>query len=113
MGMGIRELNIDSKGDLYLLAWPTMDLDGIINIYKTNGGIEDKPATFIHKPERIFDVTRGLNIPHGKEKAEGMALINDNEVLITYDGPLEKRLKGKRKVIMDVYAFNESLKKKS
>ncbi len=32
-GMGIRELNIDKKGDMYILSGPTMDLDGTISVY--------------------------------------------------------------------------------
>ena len=110
LGMGIRELNIDDTGDLYILGGPTMDCDGTISIYKIEGGIKDQPASFIHDAEKLFDVTRSVEIPHGKEKAEGMALMNNDEILITYDGPLDKRLKGKNKVIMDVYKFgNQNL----
>ena len=106
-GMGIRELNIDKKGDMYILAGPTMDLDGTISIFKIENGIDDAPSSFIHEPIRLFDVARGSEVPHGKEKAEGMALMDEDEILITYDSPLEKRLKGKRKVVMDVYQFGE------
>lgn len=103
-GMGIRELNIDEAGDLFILAGPTMDLDGTISVYKIKDGLEDVENSVVHKPKRLFDVARGSEIKHGYDKAEGMAFIDKNTVLITYDSPTEDRLKGKRKVIMDVYS---------
>ncbi len=102
-GMGIRELNIDKKGDLYLLAGPTMDLDGTISIYKIEGGLPDQHASVIHDPERLFDVARGSEIKHGADKAEGMAFLPDGKLLITYDSPIEDRLDGETGVWMDCY----------
>lgn len=102
-GMGIRELNIDKKGDLYLLAGPTMDLDGTISIYKIEGGLPDQHGSVIHKPERLFDVARGAEIEHGADKAEGMAFLPDGKVLITYDSPVSERLEGDTAVWMDCY----------
>ena len=104
-GMGIRELNITKNGDLFILAGPTMDLDGTISIYKVKGGLPDQSGSVTFKPDRLFDVARGSEITHGKDKAEGMAFISNNEILITYDSPVEDRLKGKNKVEMDVYEF--------
>lgn len=106
-GMGIRELNIDKKGDLYLLAGPTMDLDGTISIYRIKGGLEDNYASVVLKPERLFDVARGSEIEHGEDKAEGMAFISENEVLITYDSPIKERLDGNNGVWMDCYSINK------
>ncbi len=102
-GMGIRELNIDKRGDLYLLAGPTMDLDGTIAVYKIEGGLTNAYASVVHEPKRLFDAARGRELEHGVDKAEGMAFISEKEVLITYDNPHKNRLKGKRKVIMDIY----------
>ena len=102
-GMGIRELNIDKKGDLYLLAGPTMDLDGTISIYKIEGGLPDEYGSVIHKPERLFDVARGAELEHGADKAEGMAFLPDGKLLITYDTPVPERLEGENAVWMDCY----------
>ncbi|AVR46209.1 DUF3616 domain-containing protein [Christiangramia fulva] len=102
-GMGIRELNIDKKGNLYVLAGPTMDLDGTISIYKVKGGLEDNYASVVLKPERLFDVARGSEIEHGEDKAEGMAFLSDTEILITYDSPIKERLDGDNAVWMDCY----------
>lgn len=103
--MGIRELNIDKNGDLFILAGSTMDLDCTISIYKLSGGLPDTAGSVTFTPERLFDVARGSEIEHGKDKAEGMAFISENEVLITYDSLVDKWLKGKNKVEMDVYTF--------
>jgi hypothetical protein len=102
-GMGIRELNCDSEGNLFLLAGPTMDLDGTISIYRIEGGLPDLPASVTHSPQRLFDVARGSRLKHGEDKAEGMALINDNKILITYDSPTKQRLKSNDCVVMDIY----------
>ena len=102
-GMGIRELNITKNGDLYLLAGPTMDLDGTISIYKIKGGLPDKYASVIHKPERLFDVARGAELERGVDKAEGMAFLPDGKLLITYDSPVKDRLDGDTGVWMDCY----------
>lgn len=102
-GMGIRELNITKNGDLYLLAGPTMDLDGTISIYRIKGGLPDHYASVTHDPERLFDVARGAELEHGADKAEGMAFLSDRKVLITYDSPVEERLEGGTGVWMDCY----------
>ncbi|MDR5590362.1 DUF3616 domain-containing protein [Christiangramia sp. SM2212] len=102
-GMGIRELNITKNGDLFLLAGPTMDLDGTISIYKIKGGLPDQHGSVIHQPERLFDVARGAELEHGADKAEGMAFLPDGKVLITYDSPVPERLEGETAVWMDCY----------
>ena len=102
-GMGIRELNIDKKGDLYLLAGPTMDLDGTISICRIKGGLKDVPFSVVHEPEVLFDVARGSEIEHGSDKAEGMAFLENGHVLITYDSPVKERLIEDHSVKMDCY----------
>jgi hypothetical protein len=102
-GMGIRELNIDKKGDLYLLAGPTMDLDGTISIYRIRGGLKDQYASVVHDAERLFDVARGATLEHGIEKAEGMAMLDGQEILITYDTPSDERLLNDNQLQVDVF----------
>ncbi|GAA4324049.1 DUF3616 domain-containing protein [Pontixanthobacter gangjinensis] len=106
-GMGIRELNITKNGDLYLLAGPTMDLDGTISIYKIEGGLPDRHGSVIHEPERLFDVARGSELEHGADKAEGMAFLPNGRLLITYDSPVAERLEGDNGVWMDCYDLEE------
>ncbi|MFD1096160.1 DUF3616 domain-containing protein [Salegentibacter chungangensis] len=105
-GTGIRELNITKNGDLYLLAGPTMDLDGTISIYKIEGGLKDEYSSVVHNPTRLFDVARGAELEHGQDKAEGMAFLPDGSLLITYDSPVPERLEGKNGVWMDLYALD-------
>lgn len=105
-GMGIRELNITENGDLYLLAGPTMDLDGTISIYKIKGGLPEQHSSVTHDSERLFDVTRGAESEHGTDKAEGMAFLPDGKLLITYDTPVAERLEGNTSVWMDCYELS-------
>ena len=103
-GMGIREINVDPEtNDLLILAGPTMDLDGTISAWRIKGGLPEKPISFTHDPERMFDVVDGTNLEHGKDKAEGMAILNDGNYLITFDSPREDRFEGDRGVWVDVY----------
>ena len=105
-GMGIRELNITLNGDLFLLAGPTMDLHGTISIYKIKAGLDDNYASIVYQPELLFGVARGSEIKHGKDKAEGMAFLDDTKVLITYDSPVADRLEGKSGIWMDCYELD-------
>jgi hypothetical protein len=104
-GMGIRELNIDKKGDMYILAGPTMDLDGTISIYKIPDALDDVHATIIHDPVHLFDTVR-THAQHGYEKAEGLAFIDEKTILITYDSPIEDRLINDYTVEMDVFKLD-------
>ncbi|MEH0156761.1 DUF3616 domain-containing protein [Limibacter armeniacum] len=103
-GMGFREINIDAKsGDLYILAGPTMDLDGTIGAWRIKGGLKDKPVTVTQNPERLFDIVHGNDKEHGKDKAEGMAITNEGNYLIVYDNPSKDKLFKKRSVWADVF----------
>ncbi|MEM1059109.1 MAG: DUF3616 domain-containing protein [Verrucomicrobiota bacterium] len=101
-GRGIRELNTAAKGDLYLLAGPTMDLDGTVSVCRIPGGLADRTASVERNVQWLFDTASGGGGP-GLDKAEGMAFLGGGEMLIVYDAPSPKRLKGKRSVVMDVY----------
>lgn len=100
-GMGLRELR-EVGSDLYLLAGPTMDLDGAIAVYRWPGALRAHPGHVLHHPEhlqRLFDV------PHrpGHDKAEGMALYDADHVLIVFDSPAPARKPTDDTVRADVY----------
>ena len=103
-GMGIREINVDdATGDLLLLAGPTMDLDGTISAWCVRGGLPEEEVSTIHAPTRLYDVTYGGQHAYGKDKAEGMSILEDGTHMIVYDSPLPDRLVGKNGVLADVY----------
>lgn len=103
-GMGIREINIDdATGDVLILAGPTMDLDGTISTWCVRGGFPEKEVSVCHDAERLYDVTYGGQHAYGKDKAEGMAILEDGTHLVVYDSPLPDRLVGKHAVLADVF----------
>ncbi len=105
-GMGIRELNFDNDNqDLILLAGPTMDLDGTISCWHLPGGLPDGDLTFNRNIERLFDIKQGRH-EYGRDKAEGIAVLEDGRILVVYDRPLEDRQIGDSGVYADVFRWN-------
>jgi hypothetical protein len=91
-GMGLRELR-QSGPDLYLLAGPTMDLDGTIAVYRWPDALNQAADTLVgpDKIQRLFDVPHGFGPTAGQDKAEGMGLLDAHHLLIVFDSPSEAR----------------------
>jgi hypothetical protein len=103
-GMGIRELRT-VKDDLLILAGPTMDLDGTISVYRWRNAAKQEKEAIVHRKEldRLFDIPHGHGETMGQDKAEGMALWDDNHVLVVFDSPSKKRKTGKNSVTADMF----------
>lgn len=103
-GLGIRDLCWDEE-DLLILAGPTMDLDGVVQVYRLKNGV-NLPENTLHTPELVQE------IPHGdrNDRAEGMTLFGDisgvPSLLVVYDSPAENRLVGDDSVIADVFQLS-------
>ncbi|MEB3180734.1 MAG: DUF3616 domain-containing protein [Nostocaceae cyanobacterium] len=99
-GLGIRDLYQDGE-DLLILAGPTMDLDGPVQIYRLHGGAVLQQEV-ITQPEYIMDIPYGNRDDH----AEGITMFQDicgkPSVLVVYDSPNNNRLVGDGGVIADV-----------
>jgi hypothetical protein len=114
-GMGIRELTPAGKG-LIILAGPTMDLDGTIALYRWKNALEHtrtskKSLIYEHQVERLYDIAHGTGENSGKDKAEGITLIEEDKLLVVYDSPSEKRKQGKTDVIADIFPIEGNNKK--
>ncbi|MBW4562056.1 MAG: DUF3616 domain-containing protein [Mojavia pulchra JT2-VF2] len=100
-GLGIRDLRIDGE-DVLLLAGPTMDLDGPVQVYRWKNGVS-APEDALHKPELVQDIPYGNRDDH----AEGITLFNDvtgtPSLLVVYDSPAKNRLVDDSGVIADVF----------
>jgi Protein of unknown function (DUF3616) len=100
-GLGIRDLYIDGK-DLLILAGPTMDLDGPVQVYRWKNGV-DSQANVFSNPDFVLDIPYGNREDH----AEGMTLFRDvagiPSLLVVYDSPAKTRLVGDSSVIADVF----------
>lgn len=100
-GMGIRELASDGQ-DLIILAGPSMDLDGTMEVYRWKKGAS-------YESHQVVDqaaVESLLQLPHrtehGVDKAEGLALREDGVLLIAYDSPDSRRKVGEYAVKIDM-----------
>lgn len=105
-GMGIRELAVANK-DLLILAGPTLDCDSIMTLYRLNGGPEDQKESLIEHEQldKLFDVTLSHEHKYGKEKAEGVTLLDEKKLLVVYDEPGENRQVEKSDVKADVFGY--------
>jgi hypothetical protein len=102
MGMGIRELAI-KEGDLLALAGPSMDCDGTISLWRLKGGVPDKISTVNHQPERLYNITDGSEREPGKDKAEGITILENGDYFIVFDEPESRRLSDPCNITCDVY----------
>jgi hypothetical protein len=100
-GLGIRDLSIDGE-NLLILAGPTMDLDGPVQVYRWNNAVNSS-ENVLHYPELIQDIPYG----HREDHAEGMTLFHavaeKPTLLIVYDSPSATRLAEDSSVIADVF----------
>jgi hypothetical protein len=103
-GLGIRDLCVDGE-NLLILAGPTMDLDGPVQVYRLDNWRNLSPNT-LNKPELIMDLPFGER----EEHAEGITLFNEiideTALLVVYDSPAAVRLVGDGGVTADVFQFH-------
>lgn len=102
-GMGIRELTLEGE-DILILAGPTMELDGSMEVYRWKKGTQHAGNQLVKRE----DIESLLQLPyqyaqHGINKAEGLALMNGNSFLLVYDSPDNERKIGDYKVKADLY----------
>lgn len=92
-GLGVRDLCADGN-DLLILAGPTMELDGPVNIFRWGGGARpaEESMIFADGLSRILPVPFGVGTDH----AEGITFLPAvegarREVLVVYDAPSKER----------------------
>ncbi len=104
-GLGIRDLHLAGE-DLLILAGPTMDLDGPVQVYRLQAGV-NLPDDILHYPEYVQDIPFGKQDDH----AEGITLFEDisgtPSLLVVYDSPAKNRLVGDSGVIADVFRLEQ------
>ncbi|GAB1540882.1 DUF3616 domain-containing protein [Scytonema sp. NUACC21] len=100
-GLGIRDLFLHDK-DFLILAGPTMDLDGPVQIYRLANGV-NLPENRLHYPEVLLDIPYGNRDDH----AEGITAYQDiagvPSILVVYDSPNKNRLVGDASAMADVF----------
>lgn len=101
-GKGIRELRILGQ-DLYILAGPTMDLDGVIAIYRWPNVLSDQEQV-VHgeELERLCEVPHGTGATSGKDKAEGLGIYDEQHLMVVFDSPTGARKPAENTVLADL-----------
>ncbi|HEY6134970.1 MAG TPA: DUF3616 domain-containing protein [Rubrivivax sp.] len=106
-GLGVRDLHF-AGDDLFILAGPTMALDGEIRIYKWSGARPDLAAN--HEPSRfVAPLEIRATVPHGRATDRAEAFCDLPQLagshphwLVLYDAPGDARREGKRVVFGDL-----------
>jgi hypothetical protein len=105
-GLGIRELAVRDR-DLYLLAGPTMDLDGPVFVYRWPNALDQTSDSVVWRDDlqKLLAVPFGVGKNRGRDHAEGMALAEEggSSIMICYDSPAESRLEGDHGLRLDVF----------
>ena len=85
-GLGIRDLVIDGT-DLLVLAGPSMDLDGPVNIYRWKGALDVRAHSLTWTKDLSLLVTVPFGV--GKDHAEGLSLASRTPMtlMVCYDSP--------------------------
>ncbi|MEM9674199.1 MAG: DUF3616 domain-containing protein [Bacteroidota bacterium] len=110
-GMGIRELAV-AQDDLLILAGPTMDCDGTIALYRIVKGLPNAKESLLYNDEiqRLANVTLGHETEYGKDKAEGLTLTENDELLVVYDAPTSTRRQNESDAYADIFTYPEGKK---
>ncbi|MCW2698119.1 MAG: GCN5-related N-acetyltransferase [Modestobacter sp.] len=101
-GLGVRDL-CPHGADLLVLAGPTMDLDGPVQVFRWHGALTAEAPQVV----RDEQLTREVALPFGSgdDHAEGLGLLGppeDPRLLVVYDSPAPGRLTDDACVTADV-----------
>lgn len=105
-GLGIRELCLQGE-DLIILAGPTMDLEGEMQVFRWKNALDDS-GNNIHEQDKdslfpLFDLPFTVGFDH----AEGLALYScwgeKNSLMVFYDSPRDRRLPEDKQILVDVF----------
>ena len=105
-GLGVRELCWQGD-DLLVLAGPTMAIEGEMQIYRwCDAGQNDDDAIVKQDENELFPLF-DLPFTIGTDHAEGLTLYScwekEDGLMVFYDSPNERRLKGDKQIFADVF----------
>ncbi len=114
-GMGIRDITPAGK-DFLLLAGPTMDLDGTIALFRWKNALpktRHSQQSLVQRKQikRIMDIPHGVGENAGKDRAEGMTLVSNHNLMVVYDSPSPNRSKNKSDVMADLFRIKGNNKR--
>ena len=104
-GLGIRDLAIHEKG-VYILAGPTMDLDGPVFVYHWPNALDIASEAVV--PRQQLRIVCEVPYAAAADHAEGMTLVDEDsatlKVMVCYDSPASQRSVGDNAVRADIFA---------
>ncbi|MGP1383952.1 MAG: DUF3616 domain-containing protein [Thainema sp.] len=105
-GLGIRELCFHND-DLLILAGPTMDLSGAMQLYRWHNPLNCDTETVTDQDSKYLELVFTLPFNLGQDNAEGLALCSCLEqpdgLLVVYDSPDPKRRVQEHEILMDIF----------
>ena len=108
-GLGIRELCL-YKGDLLILAGPTMALEGAMQLFRLKDALEHSNDTLWDQDSGALEVLFELPFTLGSDHAEGLSLFPclgyENGLMVVYDSPDAARCPDEQSVFADVFRLD-------
>lgn len=105
-GQGIRELCLCGD-DLIVLAGPTMDLEGAMQVFHFKNALEHSSDTLWDQESGNLEVLFDLPFTIGSDHAEGLTLFpyfgRDNNLMVVYDSPSCDRFLSDSSVFADIF----------
>ncbi|MBE9079477.1 DUF3616 domain-containing protein [Romeria aff. gracilis LEGE 07310] len=104
-GLGIRELCL-RHDDLIILAGPTMDLEGAMQVFLLEDVLDHSQDTLWEQDSGALRLMFNLPFTIGSDHAEGLTLmpcLGDDGLMIVYDTPDEARRPNPTSVFADVF----------
>ncbi|KAK47786.1 hypothetical protein BG58_40950 [Caballeronia jiangsuensis] len=102
-GLGIRDLCAHGD-DLFVLAGPTMKLDGPIRVYRWTGALKSNASGLVDTASIKF--LFGIGTQEGHDHAEGIALFKQagpTQMIVVFDSPSAERLNGGTHYTADIF----------
>ncbi len=105
-GLGIRELALRGE-DLIILAGPTMDLEGAMQVFRLNNVLDHSNDTLWDQDSDMLVTLFDLPFTIGSDHAEGLVLVPclgyDDGLMVVYDSPDPARCPDKSSVFADIF----------
>jgi len=111
-GQGIRELCL-YDGDLLVLAGPTMDVEGAMQLFCLEDVLDHDNNTLWSQESGKLNVLFDLPFTLGSDHAEGLTLMPclgyKDGLMIVYDSPDESRRPDKKAVFADIFLLPDMI----
>lgn len=110
-GQGIRELCFH-EGDLLVLAGPTMDLEGAMQMFRFEDALDHSNDTIWSQESGKLHVLFDLPFTIGSDHAEGLTLMPclgyEDGLMVMYDSPDENRRPDQKSIFADIFRLPET-----